>query len=87
MNYFTVYELKANELIQTEVSSSGTPDYKTEMKIGVDRIIGYVVNEYDEAGELIGEQHYDVSDYNDPQDLIEQIKEDHQPDMWQNYSW
>lgn len=87
MNYFTVYERKARELMQTEVFSDGEPDLDTEMKIDVDSIIEYVVNEYDENGELLAEQHYIVSEYRDAQDLLEQIKEDHPAGEWQNDKW
>lgn len=53
---------------------------------------GFIVWEYDENGETTGVEFYGVSTYtgdwtNNEQDILEQIKEDHPSNEWQNHDW
>lgn len=89
MNYFEVYEVKADRLRANIVNSDGSiADPKKETLIDTDAIVEYIVYEYEEDGSPIGEQHYQVGGfYPDPEDALEQIRADHDPSEWQNHNW
>ena len=88
MNYFEVYEIKASKLTARQVNSDGTPSDYSETWAGEDEVIEYIVYEYEEDGTPINTLHYHVGGfYPDAEDAFEQIKEDHQPDEWQNHNW
>lgn len=87
-NYFEVYEIRADRLMARLVNSDGSASDYSETWAGEDRVIEYVVNEYDgEYGTLENTKHYVVGGTMDEEEALEQIKKDHEPDLWQNNNW
>lgn len=88
-NYFEVYEIKASKLIARRVNSDGSASDYSETWAGDDTVVEYVVYEYDgEYGTLDNTLHYAIGGFYDtPEDALEQIKEDHPADEWQNNEW
>lgn len=87
MNYFEVYEERAETLTAHKINSDGsyTGDHYT---ISEREPVGYRVYEYEEDGEPIGESYYAIGGfYADPEDALEQIKADHPAGEWQNHDW
>ena len=88
MKYFEVEECKLAGNIETHyVYSDGT--YSSEAKQTIENaeaLLWYRVTEYEEDGHILN-----VIDYNiygaDYESALEKIKEDHQPDEWQNHNW
>lgn len=87
MRYFKVYEVSAPSVSMVEVYSDGEPDEKTRYVEDTPKLIEYVVEEYDEDGTAEDEKHYDATGYYACGDALEQIKEDHPADEWQNDKW
>ena len=86
MMYFETYEMRATKVMATKVASDGTALGQPTV-VDVDTIIEYAVYEYDQDDGYLGVQHYQVSEYHDEMDCLEQIKEDHPATEWQNHNW
>lgn len=92
MRFFDVYKLEIKgEMQETLVMSDGTEDgTPSKDDRQVEWLIGYKVYEYEEDGTTIGEKTYYIDRGRPgatPDDLLAQIEEDHQPDMWQCHNW
>ena len=94
MRYFDVYKKTIEGMHKDYIIDSGGAElYPNAPEYGdrtVEYLIGFEVVEYDEDGMTIDKKMYYVdrgSKGNDPDSVLEKIKEDHQPDMWQNNAW
>lgn len=86
--FFEVYEIRASKLLATQVNSDGSHYNEDTQVMDTDTIIEYVVYEYDGTyGTREDTKHYIVSEYNDEQDLLEQIRADHDPSEWNCFNW
>ena len=96
MKFFEVYEKKlGGKVMTTLVCSDGshedgaTPEYNNYDN-RVDEILGYSVMEYEEDGTLIGEKFYAVDRVDEQYntlDVLERIKAEHDPSVWNCYNW
>jgi len=93
MKYFTVEkEVLRGSVMHGEVYSDGEPSVEfDEREIG-ELTTGFSVWEYEEDGTTIGVGFYPVhtntSDWSDDsEEVLNKIKEDHEPTEWQNHSW
>ncbi len=93
MKYFEVYK---DEIVgrhrETLICSDGTEEDGTAIKGDRETtyLVAYIVYEYEENGVEIDRKVYYIdrgSKGNDPDSVLDRIKEDHQPDMWQCNNW
>lgn len=90
MKSFNVYERRVNGLIETTlVARDGdiVADAETKtLEEGARALIGYEVEECDEAGVIFNVRLYPANDTN-YETVLDKIEDDHPVSEWQNHNW
>lgn len=92
MKYFEVhkYELTGQELCSRVASDGESLTLPEETGDINTRVIGFMVSELDEGGEVVDTRWYNCRDGGKTVDVaivLEQIKKDHPAGEWQNHDW
>jgi hypothetical protein len=92
MKYFEVEEGRIKAPIETHyVASDGSWCSGGEvLEDEAEILLWYRVIEYNEDGTSHNVVYYNVCDdgeHSNADEVLKQIYEDHQPDMWQNHDW
>lgn len=85
LNYFTVYERRELGCRYAPVYSDGTRIGEDEQVVFNHDITGYTVEEYTEQGRVYRE--YEVTESDTPEILLQKIRDEHDPNEWQNDEW
>lgn len=88
MKYFEVeeFKLRGNTEIHRVCSDGSYCSDGVIIDSEAEALLWYRVTEFEENGEIINVIDYQINGA-DCEETLEKIKEDHQPDMWQNHDW